>query len=315
MYPEIEPYRTGFLNVSPDHDLYWEESGNPKGSPILFLHGGPGSCTQPLFRRFFDPAHYRIILMDQRGCGKSTPRASLKENTTWHLVEDIEKLRVFLKVDKWIVFGGSWGSTLALIYAISHPEKVNGLILRGIFLGRQKELRWFYQFGAHHIFPDEWEKLTGFIPASERSDLISAYYRILTGPDPLLRQQAAKSWSAWEAATLKLLYDPEVFAHFTAEEHADCVSRIESHYFIHHCFLETDNWILQNAARIRSIPGTIVHGRYDVICPLENAWELHKAWPEAKLEIIQDAGHAISEKGISDALIRATDAFKAIVLP
>lgn len=310
MYPEIEPFQTDFLIVSEDHDLYWEESGNPNGQPILFLHGGPGSCTEPLFRRFFDPKVYRIILMDQRGCGKSTPHASLKDNTTWHLVEDIEKLRAYLSIKKWIVFGGSWGSTLALCYAIMHPEHVKGLILRGIFLVRQKELKWFYQFGAHHIFPDEWEKFVAPIPVSERQDLISAYYKQLTSLDPDLRRTAAKAWSGWEAATLKLMYDSKLFSKFTADEHADSISRIECHYFVNRAFMETDNWILENVFKIRSIPGIIVHGRYDVICPVENAWELHKAWPESTLEIVPDAGHAISEKGISEALVRATDNFR-----
>lgn len=310
MYPEIEPFQTDFLIVSEDHDLYWEESGNPNGQPILFLHGGPGSCTEPLFRRFFDPKVYRIILMDQRGCGKSTPHASLKDNTTWHLVEDIEKLRAYLSIKKWIVFGGSWGSTLALCYAIMHPEHVKGLILRGIFLVRQKELKWFYQFGAHHIFPDEWEKFVAPIPVSERQDLISAYYKQLTSSDPDLRRTAAKAWSGWEAATLKLMYDSKLFSKFTADEHADSISRIECHYFVNRAFMETDNWILENVFKIRSIPGIIVHGRYDVICPVENAWELHKAWPESTLEIVPDAGHAISEKGISEALVRATDNFR-----
>ncbi|HSW87496.1 MAG TPA: prolyl aminopeptidase [Rhabdochlamydiaceae bacterium] len=310
MYPEIEPFRTDFLIVSEDHDLYWEESGNPNGQPILFLHGGPGSCTEPLFRRFFDPETYRIILMDQRGCGKSTPHASLKDNTTWHLVEDIDKLRAYLSIKKWIVFGGSWGSTLALCYAITHSEHVKGLILRGIFLVRQKELKWFYQFGAHHIFPDEWEKFVAPIPVSERQDLISAYYKQLTSSDPDLRRTAAKAWSGWEAATLKLMYDSNLFSKFTADEHADSISRIECHYFVNRAFMETDNWILENVFKIRSIPGIIVHGRYDVICPVENAWELHKAWPESTLEIVPDAGHAISEKGISEALVRATDNFK-----
>lgn len=306
-YPPIEPYRTGFLDVGSGHKIYWEESGNPKGLPVLFLHGGPGSGTDPSHRCYFNPQGYRIILMDQRGCGKSTPHSSLIDNTTWHLVVDIEKLRKELKIEKWVVFGGSWGSTLSLAYAESHPEQVLALIVRGIFLGRKKELRWFYQFGAHHLFPDEWEKYIDPIPENERGDLIGAFYRQLTSSDEAVRRRAASAWSAWEGATLKLIFDPNLFLQFTEGKNADAIARIECHYFIHHCFFKTDNWLIENVDRIRKIPGIIIQGRYDVICPMESAWELHLAWPEAQFEIIKDAGHAASEPGITDALIRATD--------
>jgi proline iminopeptidase len=309
-FPPIEPYRTDFLPVSSEHTLYFEESGNPKGKPVVFVHGGPGTGTDPNQRCFFDPACYRIILFDQRGSGKSTPFSSLNENTTWDLVADMEKLRTHLKIDKWVVFGGSWGSTLSLAYAETHPNRVLALILRGIFMGRKKELRWFYQFGAHHIFADEFEKYLAPIPSEERTDLIGAYYRRLTSPDPAVRKQAAKSWALWEDATLRLIYDPEVFSQFTDDRRADAIARIECHYFQNHCFFKTDNWLIENAGKIRSIPGVIVQGRYDIICPFESAWELHKAWPEAQFEVIKDAGHAGSEPGITDALIRATESFK-----
>lgn len=246
--------------------------------------------------------------MDQRGCGKSEPHSSLKENTTWHLVEDIERLRIHLKISRWVVFGGSWGSTLSLAYAETHPEAVLALILRGIFLGRPKELHWFYQFGAHHIFPDEWEKYLDPIPVAERGDLLQAYHRRLTSEDPAVRQLAASAWSAWEGATLKLIFEPHLFLQFTEDRHADALARVECHYFIHRCFFKTDNWLIEQVPLIRQIPAVIVQGRYDIICPMESAWELHRAWPEAELQIIKDAGHAASEPGITDALIRATDA-------
>ncbi len=298
------------LPVSPIHTLYYEECGNPKGKPILFLHGGPGSGMEPSHRQFFDPEAYRIVLFDQRGCGKSTPHASLEANTTWDLVDDIEKLRRHLGISDWIVFGGSWGSTLALTYAIQHPEVVRGLIVRGIFLTRPEELRWFYQYGAHFIFPEAWEKYIGLIPPEERGDLIKAYYKRLTSNNQQTRIEAANAWSAWEAVALRLRFDPELFASFTDPFHALAVARIECHYFVNLCFYPTPNWILENCEKIRHIPGVIVHGRYDIVCPVDNAWQLHKRWPEAKLEIIPDAGHAVSEPGITDALVRATDSFR-----
>jgi proline iminopeptidase len=308
-YPPLEPYRTGFLEVSKEHKLYWEECGNPKGKPILFVHGGPGAGMMAQYRQFFDPKKYRILLFDQRGCGKSLPASSLHENTTWHLVADIEKLRDHFGVKRWVVFGGSWGSTLSLAYAETHPERVEALILRGIFLGRPKELRWFYQFGAHHLFPDAFDRYLAPIPVNERGDLIQAYYKRLTSPDAKVRAKAAHAWAGWEGATLRLLFDPSLYAHFTEDTRADHIARIECHYFINNCFFKTDNWLIENVGKIRSIPAVLIHGRYDIICPFENAWELHKAWPEASLEIIKDAGHASSEPGILDALVRATNRF------
>lgn len=307
-YPPIEPYKTGYLKVA-GHQLYWEESGNPGGVPVIFLHGGPGSGTEAGHRSYFDPSLYRIVLMDQRGCGKSIPHSTLQDNTTWHLVDDIEILRLHLKIDKWVVFGGSWGSTLSLAYAETHPRQVLALILRGIFLGRPKELRWFYQFGAHHIFPDEWEKYIDPIPPNERGDLIQAYYRRLTSSDPVVRKRAALAWSGWEGAALKLIFDPNLFNQFTEDAHADALARVECHYFVNNCFFKSDNWLIEHVGAIQKIPGIIVQGRYDIVCPMESAWELHKAWVSAKFEIIKDAGHAASEPGITDSLVRATDYF------
>ncbi|MBI5272788.1 MAG: prolyl aminopeptidase [Chlamydiia bacterium] len=308
-YPPIEPYCTGYLDVGSGHSLYWEESGRPDGLPALFLHGGPGSGTEPSHRCYFDPTVYRIVLMDQRGAGKSRPHANLDNNTTWDLVEDLECLREHLHIERWLVFGGSWGSTLALAYAETHPKRVRALIVRGIFLARKKEIDWFYQFGAHHIFTDAWEKFLELIPVHERKDLVSAYYARLTAKDQAIRQEAAKAWSGWEAATLKLIFDPALYQHFTRNEHADALARIECHYFLNRSFFKTDNWLIEHASALAPVPGVIIQGRYDIICPFESAWELHKAWPEAKFEIIPDAGHAASEPGITDALIRATDLF------
>jgi proline iminopeptidase len=274
---------------------------------ILFLHGGPGSGTEPKYRRFFDPKHYRIILTDQRGSGKSTPHASLNHNTTWDLVSDIEKLRSHLQIDTWIVFGGSWGSTLALAYAETHPTHVSALILRGIFLGRKKELHWFYQFGAHHLFPDAWEGFIKPIPPDERDNLIAAYYKRLTSSDATTRAEAAKAWSAWEGATLKLNPDPQIMQQFTDNFFADAHARIECHYFINHCFFKTDNWLIEHVDAIRHIPAIIIQGRYDIVCPFESAWDLHRAWPEARFEIVPAAGHSASEPGITSALIHATN--------
>ncbi len=309
LYPEIEPYQTGYLAVEGGHTLYWEQCGNPEGKTILFLHGGPGIGTMPYHRSFFDPERYRIILFDQRGCGKSLPFSGLENNTTWDLVNDIECLREHLNIDDWVVFGGSWGSTLALTYAIKHPEKVNGLILRGIFLCRPQEIKWYYQHGAHHLYPDLWEKYLEPIPPSERDDLVAAFYQRLTSSDPKVRSEAAKAWSGWEGGTSKLRFDPELFASFTADDSADSIARIECHYFIHNTFFDSDNWILENVNSIRHIPCIIVQGRYDIPCPMVSAWDLHRAWPEAKLEIIPDAGHAATEPGILDGLIRAADHF------
>ena len=312
-YPPIAPYRTGFLEVGSGHNIYWEESGNPKGLPVIYLHGGPGSGTDPSHRSYFDPKVYRIVLFDQRGCGKSKPHASLVDNTTWHLVADIEMLREHLGIDRWVVFGGSWGSTLALAYAETHPKQSLAIVLRGIFLGRKKEIDWFYQAGAHHVFRDEWEKYLNPIPVAERGDIVKAYHRRLTSSDPAERKRAAYAWSAWEGANLKLLFDPEFFKQFTGDFHADALARIECHYFMNGCFFKTGNWLIENVESVRKIPAVIIHGRYDMICPFETAWELHKAWPEAEFEVIRDAGHAASEPGITDALIRATDRFGSIL--
>jgi proline iminopeptidase len=311
-YPPVEPTRTGFLPVSTRHTLYWEESGNPRGLPVVFLHGGPGSGTEAGHRCYFDPSVYRIILFDQRGCGKSMPHSELEENTTWDLVEDMEKLRGFLRIERWVVFGGSWGSTLALAYAETHPTRVMGLILRGIFLGRKREIHWFYQFGAHHLFPDAFEIYLAPIPIEERHNLLLAYYKRLCSSDPLLRKTAAVAWATWEGALLRLVPDPMILAAFIEDVHADAVARVECHYFVNNCFFHTDQYLLEHVHKLRGIPAVIIHGRYDVVCPLENAWELHKAWPEAELEIIPAAGHSASEPGITDALIRATNRFRTL---
>ncbi|MEL6246860.1 MAG: prolyl aminopeptidase [Cyanobacteria bacterium J06554_6] len=309
LYPPIEPYRQSQLSVSTLHRLYFEESGNPTGKPVVFLHGGPGGGTVPLYRQFFDPARWRIILFDQRGCGQSTPHAELEGNTTWDLVADIERLRSHLQIPTWTVFGGSWGSTLALAYAQTHPERCDGLILRGIFMLRRKEIRWFYQEGASYLFPDAWEHYLAPIPETERGDLISAYYQRLTSPDPAVRQTAAKAWSIWEASTSKLIADPDLIEKFSGDAFADAFARIECHYFIHGGFFSPDDQLLHNVHKIRHIPTIIVQGRYDVVCPMTSAWELHRAWPEAELVVVPDAGHSATEAGITAALVAATDRF------
>ncbi|MGC9158522.1 MAG: prolyl aminopeptidase [Terracidiphilus sp.] len=309
LYPQIEPYRTGRLQVSPVHELYYEESGNPSGKPAVFLHGGPGGGSDPKQRRFFHPAKYRIICFDQRGCGKSTPYASLEANTTWELVADTEKLREHLGIERWQVFGGSWGSTLALAYAETHPERVTELVLRGIFLLRKQEIDWFYQRGASILYPDAWEPYLAHIPEAERGDLLAAYYRRLTSEDAAVRLAAAKIWSGWEGATSKLLPDPAFAGHYEEDEFALAFARIEAHYFYHKGFFETDDQLLRNAAQIRQIPGVIVQGRYDVVCPMESAWALHRAWPEAEFILTPDSGHSAFEPPNSRALVAATDKF------
>jgi len=312
LYDEIDPYDIGHLQVSDVHHLYYEQSGNPNGKPAVFLHGGPGAGLIPEYRRFFDPEAYRVILFEQRGSGRSLPHASLEDNTTWHLVADIEKLRNHFGVEQWLVFGGSWGSTLSLAYAERHPERVRGLVLRGILLGRPGEIRWFYEagHGASAIFPETWEQYLQLIPESERGDMITAYYRRLTSDDYSVRLEAAEAWSLWEASALKLLPDPKLIEEFTEPEMAIALARIECHYFANNCFFDTDNYLIENVDRIRHIPAVIVHGRYDMVCPFTNAWDLHRAWPEASLEIVPNAGHAASEPGITDALVRATDSFR-----
>ena len=310
LYPAIEPFASGFLQVSPVHRLYYEQCGNPDGKPVVFLHGGPGAGCGPNSRRFFDPAHYHIILFDQRGCGRSTPHAELVENTTWELVADMERLREHLGIDRWQVFGGSWGSTLALSYAQTHPQRVSELVLRGIFMLRRWELEWFYQKGCDAIFPDAWETYLAQIPEVERGDLISAYYRRLTSPDPAIRLSAAKAWSVWEASTSYLLQDAGQIQGNAVDEFALAFARIECHYFVHGGFFEADDQLLRNASRLKDIPAVIVQGRYDVVCPTRSAWDLHRAWPEADLRIVADAGHSAFEPGITDELVRATDRFR-----
>ena len=309
LYPELEPYRTGHLDVDSGHRIYWEQSGNPRGKPVVFVHGGPGGGTEPRQRRFFDPQRYSILLFDQRGCGKSTPFASLESNTTWHLVADMEALRTHLGIECWQVFGGSWGSTLALAYAEKHPDRVSELVLRGIFLLRPRELRWFYQHGASEIFPDAWEAFLAPIPESERDDLMRAYHARLTGNDPVQRQEAARAWSVWEASTSSLHVKPEQIARAAADQFSLAFARIECHYFVNAGFLETEDQLLRNIDRVRGIPGVIVQGRYDVVCPAVSAWDLHRAWPEADLRIAADAGHSAYEPGILHELVSATDRF------
>lgn len=312
LFPKIEPFKTETIKASSLHEVYFEQSGNPDGQPILFLHGGPGGGTDPKHRQFFDPAHYRIILMDQRGCGKSKPSAELEENTTWDLVHDIELIRKHIGLRKWIVFGGSWGSTLALAYAVKHPTRVRGLILRGIFLCRKEEINWFYQQGASTIFPDLWEQYENAIPPEERADFVKAYHKRLTSKNEKERLDAAKAWSKWEGATSKLLVDEGMINSFEDPTHALEFARIENHYFVNNAFFETDNYLLENIEAIRTIPGVIVQGRYDVVCPAKSAWDLHKAWPEAQIHIVPDAGHSAWEPGILDKLVEATEAFKAL---
>jgi proline iminopeptidase len=311
LYPAIEPYRTGRLKVSALHTLYFEECGNPKGKPVVFLHGGPGGATDPSMRRFFNPQRYRIVLFDQRGCGKSKPHACLEENTTWDLVADIERLRELLGIERWQVFGGSWGSTLALAYAQKHPGRVTELVLRGIFLLRRSELNWFYQNteGAASIFPDQWDKYTAHIPEDERNDMMGAYYRRLTSADNAERNAAARIWSIWEAATSYLQGNPESIAKFSVPKTAAAFARIECHYFVNRGFLDCDDQLLRDVTRIAHIPAVIVQGRYDVVCPMRSAWHLHKAWPKSKLVIVPDAGHSAFEPGNARALRAATDGF------
>ena len=309
-YPPIEPYDAGRLRVSLVHELYFEQSGNPDGKPVVFLHGGPGFGTEPSHRRFFDPKAYRIVLVDQRGCGKSTPHASLEDNTTWHLVEDLEKLRAHLGIDRWQVFGGSWGSTLALAYAETHPERVTELVLRGIFLVRKREIDWFYQRGASALFPDAWEKYLAPIAEAERGDLLRAYHHRLTGSDPAEQMRAAKAWSVWEGTTSCLLANQALIDKTAGDAFALAFARIECHYFMHDAFIDEARDLVKGVARIRHIPATIVQGRYDVVCPMETAWELHRAWPEADLRVVPDSGHSAAEPGNLHALVEATDRYR-----
>ncbi|MBV9995936.1 MAG: prolyl aminopeptidase [Caulobacteraceae bacterium] len=307
LFPEVEPFDSGWLSVGGKHEIYYEECGSPLGKPAVVLHGGPGGAINTTMRRFFDPARWRVLLFDQRACGKSRPNASLEDNTTWGLIEDIERLRRRQGVEKWTVFGGSWGSTLALAYAVCHPERVESLILRGVFLLTERELRWFYQDGASMIFPDAWERFAAPIPPAERGDMIGAYHARLTHPDPRIQARAAAAWSQWEGDTISLRGPEARPAKFNETDFAVAFARIECHFFINRGFFPEDGWILKNAAKISNIPGWIVQGRFDVVTPLEAAWSLSKAWPAARFEVIWDAGHASTEPGIIDALVRATD--------
>jgi proline iminopeptidase len=307
-YPEIEPYDHGMLDVGDGHRVYWELCGNPQGKPVVFLHGGPGGGCTPTQRRLFDPEKYRILLFDQRGCGRSTPYASLEANTTWHLVADIERLRGMLGIEKWMVFGGSWGSTLALAYAETHPERVSELVVRGIFTLRRSELLWYYQEGASWLFPDKWEGFLAPIPEDERGDLMAAYRRRLIDPDPAVQAKAARAWSLWEGETITLLHNQDYSDQFGDTHYAIAFARIENHYFVHEGWFE-EGQLIRNAHRLKDIPGVIIQGRYDIATPPKTAWDLHKAWPEAKFIMVPDAGHAVSEPGILHHLIETTDAF------
>jgi len=307
LYPEIEANKYGWLKTDSVHEIYWEESGNPDGVPVVVLHGGPGGAVNPSLRRYFDPAVYRIVMFDQRGCGLSRPNASLENNTTWDLVRDIEAIREMLGIDKWVVFGGSWGSTLSLTYAITHPERTRALVLRGIFLMTRKELHWFYQDGASMLWPDLWESFLAPIPEDERGDLMKAYFKRLTGDNIEERNRAAVAWATWEGNTVTVAGANGSPDKFGDPEFAVAFARIENWYFTHGGFFDSENWIIENVDKIRHIPTWIAQGRFDVVTPASGAWALHRAFPEAKLEIIGDAGHASSEPGIVDSLVRATD--------
>jgi proline iminopeptidase len=308
LYPEIEPYETGFLDTGDGHSVYYERVGTRGAKPAVFLHGGPGGGISPSHRRLFDPALYDVLLFDQRGCGKSTPNASLENNTTWHLVSDIERLRELVGAEKWLVFGGSWGSTLALAYAEKHPERVSELVLRGIYTLTRAELAWYYQFGVSEMFPDKWERFQAPIPEDERHDMMAAYRKRLTGTDREKQVEAAIAWSTWEGETITLLPEPSTSDKFGEADFAIAFARIENHYFVHGGWFE-EGQLLRDAYKLRDIPGVIVHGRYDMPCPAKYAWQLHKAWPKADFKLIEGAGHAYSEPGILDELIRATDRF------
>ena len=312
LFPNIEPFNTFHLPVSDLHTIYVEESGNKNGKPVIFLHGGPGGGVDPKYRRYFNPDKWRIIMFDQRGCGKSTPFAELKENTTWDLVDDIEKIRNHLSIEDWVVFGGSWGSTLSLAYSQTYPNSCKGLILRGIFLVRKKEIDWFYQEGANNIFPDRWESFSAPIPVEKRDNLMQAYYEILTGDDHSKKIEAAKAWSTWEGSTVRLMQDENFISDFSDEKFAEAFARIACHYFMNNCWFNSNNHLIENVDKIRHIPGVIIHGRYDIICPVVQAWDLHQAWPEADLHIIPDAGHSIFEEGIKDKILEYTEKFSSL---
>ncbi len=307
LFADNEPYAYGWLPTGGPHEIFYEECGNPDGKPCVILHGGPGGAVNPTMRRFFNPAKWRMALFDQRGCGKSRPNASLDDNTTWSLIEDIERLRIHLGVEKWTVFGGSWGSTLALAYAITHPHRVEALVLRGIFLLTQRELRWFYQDGASMLFPDAWQRFCAPIPLAERGDMMSAYHKRLTHPDRRIQAEAAQAWSQWEGDTISIRGPEARPSKFNEIDFAIAFARIECHFFANGGFFKEDGWILNNIGKIRGIPGWIVQGRFDVVTPMDSAWSLKNAWPEASFDIVWDAGHASTEPGIVDGLVRATD--------
>lgn len=313
LYPHIEPYSTGLLKVSDLHSIYWEQSGNPDGHPVVFLHGGPGGGTSPTNRKFFDPEFYRIILFDQRGAGKSTPHASLVENTTWDLIQDIEKLREHLKIPEWQVFGGSWGSTLSLAYSQSHPDKVTGIVLRGIFLLRKKELDWFYEGGAAAIYPDAWEQFRDLIPENERECFITAYHKRLNSDNLETQYEAARAWTMWEMKTAHLIPNEDTIKRGENDDFSLAFARIENHYFINKGFFPSDSYLLDNIEKIRHINTVIVQGRYDCCCPMMSAWDLHKAWPEAELKIVPDAGHSANEPGTAAELVAANEKLKSII--
>lgn len=307
LFPEIEPYDSGHLRVDEVHSVYYEQCGNPSGKPAVFVHGGPGGGSNPVHRRFWDPSVYRIVLFDQRGCGRSTPHAELRNNTTWHLVDDMEKLREHLRIERWQVFGGSWGSTLGLAYAQQHPERVTEMILRGVFLLRRREIDWYYQEGASRIFPEAWEKYVEPIPQEERGDMVGAYYRRLTSPDRAERIVAARAWSMWEGSTSRLVPDPELIARTGEETFAEAFARIECHYFINGGFFQEDDHLLQNLHRIAHLPAIIVQGRYDIVCPAESAYRLHRAWPQSTLIIAPQSGHSALEPEITSHLVAVTE--------
>jgi len=309
LYPEIEPYQTGTLRVSDIHEIYYELCGNPKGQSAVVLHGGPGGGCTDSYRQFFNPEKYNVVLFDQRGAGRSKPLACLEDNTTWHLVEDIEALRKHLNIEKWVVFGGSWGSTLSLAYAETHRESVKALVLRGIFTLRREELLWFYQEGASFIYPDAWEEYIKPIPLAQRGDIMSAYYRFLTGSDKEKQMECARAWSLWEMTTCKLYVSPEALEKVDSDDFAISFARIECHYFVHGGFFKEDGELINNASLLKDIPGTIVQGRYDLVCPAKSAWDLHKNAPHFDFHIVPDAGHSCSEPGIIDLLVRATDKY------
>ena len=309
LYPPVEPNRHGWLNVGDGHEIYWEESGNPDGKPCVFVHGGPGGGSSPEARQFFDPERYRVVVFDQRGCGQSRPHASLESNTTWDLVADLEQLRRELGIERCLVFGGSWGSTLALAYAQTHPEVVSELILRGIFLLRPQEIHWFYQHGASELYPDTWQSYLAPIPEDERGNLLEAFHRRLTSDDEAVRLAAARAWSVWEASASFLVQNRDFMEKLDAPDAALAMARIECHYFLNGGFFETPNQLLENIDRIRHIPCVIVQGRYDVVCPPVTAWDLHQAWPEADFQLIQEAGHSAFDPANAAALVAATNRF------